>query len=236
MPTRRKKKTVRKAAGRRSYSELFIDKLGDLSSHNGARISNRRLREELDWDEERYDRVKAQLVASGKVRVSRGWGGLVALPTGASNALKVFLSYSHADEQVKLDLQKHLRPLERMGLIQLWHDRKLLAGDTWEKEINTKLDEADIVLLIVSVDFINSKYCYDVELGRSLERHAKGACRVVPIIARGCMWQHTPFARMQALPTDGVPLTVLPNIDQAFASVADGLRVMAEEMLQARDA
>ena len=237
MPKLRKPNTVRAAAGRRTYGELFVDKLAELTKNRSGGITNRRLRVGLDWDEERYDRIKAQLVGAGEVRVGRGWGGLVALAGSTkSSALKIFISYSHADEAIKNDLQKHLRPLERMDLIKLWHDRKLLPGDTWDKEIGNNLEQADVVLLVVSIDFINSKYCYDIELAKSLERHARGTCRVVPIIARGCMWQHTPFARLQALPVDGLPISVHPNIDQAFATVAEGIRVLAEELLQDSEA
>jgi hypothetical protein len=167
-------------------------------------VSNPALREALNWDEQRYARIKAQLVSEGTVIVGRGYGGSVALAGGRDNqALKVFVSYSHIDEELKDAVLRHLKPLERMNLINEWHDRKLLAGDAWGNEINRNLEEADIVLLLVSIDFINSKYCYDVELDRALERHAEGTCRVVPIILRGCLWQHTPFAKLQALPRDG---------------------------------
>jgi len=141
------------------------------------------------------------------------------------------VSYSHADEKIKDAVLRHLKPLERMGLITEWHDRKLLAGDSWGDEISRNLDTADIVLLLVSIDFINSRYCYDVELDRALERHASGACRVVPIILRGCLWQHTPFSKLQALPRDGKPVVSWPDHDEALASVSDGLRAYAQEIL-----
>src|SRR5258708_7682501 len=83
---------------------------------------------------------------------------------------EVFISYSHADEKLKESFLKHLKPLERMNLISSWHDRKLLAGDDWGAEISQNLEKADVVLLLVSIDFINSKYCYDIELDRALER------------------------------------------------------------------
>jgi hypothetical protein len=240
MPARKAvaKKVPRKRAlrrARRTNAQLFIDKLTELSGDEQKLVSNPALREALNWDEQRYARIKAQLVGEGTVIVGRGYGGSVALAGGRDNqALKIFVSYSHVDEKLKDAVLRHLKPLERMNLITEWHDRKLLAGDAWGDEINRNLEEADIILLLVSIDFINSKYCYDVELDRALERHAEGACRVVPIILRGCLWQHTPFAKLQALPRDGKPAASWPDLDEALATVAEALRAMAEDVLASR--
>jgi hypothetical protein len=241
MPARKavvKKAAPRKRAARRvrrTNAQLFIDRLTELSGDDQRLVSNPALREALNWDEQRYGRIKAQLVAEGTIIVGRGYGGSVALAGGRDNhALKVFVSYSHVDEKLKDAVLRHLKPLERMNLITEWHDRKLLAGDAWGDVISRNLEEADIVLLLVSIDFINSKYCYDVELDRALERHAEGTCRVVPIILRGCLWQHTPFSKLQALPRDGKPAVSWPDIDEALATVAEALRAMAEDVLSSR--
>lgn len=232
------KKAARKRANgrvRRTSAQLFIDKLTKLSGDGERLVSNPSLREELNWDYQRYARIKAQLVSEGSVLVGRGYGGSVALVGGRdTQALKVFVSYSHADEKLKNSVLHHLKPLERMGLITEWHDRKLLPGDAWGDVISQNIEEADIVLLLVSIDFINSKYCYDVELDHALERHADGTCRVIPIILRGCLWQHTPFSKLQALPRDGKPVISWPDLDEALAGVADGLRAAAEEVLASR--
>ena len=231
--TPRERSVVRRT--RRTSSQLFIDKLTELSGDEQQLVSNPALRAALQWDEQRYKRIKAQLVAEGGVIVGRGHGGSVALTSGHDNeALKVFVSYSHIDEKLKDAVLRHLKPLERMNLITEWHDRKLLAGDTWGDEINRNLEKADIVLLLVSIDFINSKYCYDIELDRALERHAEGTCRVVPVILRGCLWQHTPFSKLQALPRDGKPAVSWPDLDEALATVAEALLVMAKDVLASR--
>lgn len=220
--------------GRRTNSQLFLDKLLTLSGEQQL-VSNPTLRTALGWDEQRYARIKAQLVSEGGIIVGRGFGGTVGLAGGRENhSLKVFVSYSHIDEKQKEALLKHLKPLERMKLITEWHDRKLVAGDAWGEEISRNLERADIVLLLVSVDFINSKYCYDVELDRALERHADGTCRVVPVIVRGCIWQHTPFAKLQALPRDGKPVTSWPDLDEALSSIAEGVRILAEDIIASR--
>ena len=228
-----KRRPAKKA--RRTFYELFLDKLRELSSEEQPFVSNPTLREALKWDNERYTRIKAQLVSEGSISVGRGYGGSVGLAAGTnSDALKVFVSYSHADEKLKDAVLKHLKPLERMNLITEWHDRKLLAGDEWGEEINKNLESADIVLILVSIEFINSKYCYDVELDRALERHAAGQCRVVPVILRGCLWQHAPFSKLQALPRDGKPATTWDDLDLALANVAEGVRLVAEDILASR--
>lgn len=232
------KKAPRKPANgraRRTHAQIFIDKLTQLSGDGERLVPNHTLREALNWDDHRYTRIKGQLVTAGSVSVGRGYGGSVALVGGQdTQALKVFVSYSHADEKLKNSVLLHLKPLERMGLITEWHDRKLLAGDTWGDVISQNLEQADIVLLLVSIDFINSKYCYDVELDRALERHADSTCRVIPIILRGCLWQHTPFSKLQVLPRDGKPAVSWPDLDDALAGIADGVRAAAEEVLASR--
>jgi hypothetical protein len=229
----RSRRPLRRA--RRTAAQLFLDKLTEFAGDEQQLVSNPTLRAELNWDESRYSRIKAQLVAQGKIIVGRGYGGSVGLAGGRdSHALKVFVSYSHADEKLKESVLRHLKPLERMNLITEWHDRKLVAGDNWGDEISSNLEEADIVLLLVSIDFINSKYCYDVELDRALERHAEGSCRVIPIILRGCLWQHTPFSKLQALPRDGKAANSWSDLDEALANVAEGVRLAAEDILAAR--
>ncbi len=193
---------------KRSNRDLFLERLTNLSGGEPKLIGNTTLREALKWDEERYSRVKAQLLVENLIITGRGRGGSVGLADAVDSfPLKLFLSYSHADEGIKGELLKHLEPLKRLKLLDVWHDRKLAAGDEWEGEIAKNLEEADIILLLVSIDFINSKYCYDIELERALERHAERAAVVVPVIVRNCMWQHTPFAKLQVLPKDAKAIT-----------------------------
>lgn len=141
---------------------------------------------------------------------------------------KVFFSYSHADEQLRDILERHLSMLKRQGLIDSWHDRKILAGDDFGAEIDANLDSADIVLLLVSVDFLHSEYCFCKEMLRAMERHAAGLTRVVPVILRPCDWQTAPFGKLQAVPTNGKAITTWANHDEAFTDVARQLRAIVE--------
>lgn len=218
--------------GRISYRDTFMKKLAELSSEGENLVSNKSLREALGWDEELYKRIKAQLIDERVIFVSRGHGGTVGLtnPKGAE-ALSVFISYSHKDEAFKDDLVKHLSPLKRLGLVDEWHDRKITAGAEWDKVISENLEEAHIILLLVSIDFITSTYCYDVELERALERHAKNEAVVVPIVVRNCLWQHTPFAKLQALPKDAKAISSWGDRDDAFTTVAESIRQISEQLL-----
>ena len=122
----------------------------------------------------------------------------------ASTALKVFLSYSHADEPLKEQLDKHLSALKQSGKINTWHDRLIPSGGEWDDEIKTELATADIVLLLISADFIASDYIRNVEIKNAMARHEQGEAKVIPIFLRPCDWQglasisFRDFPRMQS--------------------------------------
>ncbi len=222
-------------AGRPSFRDTLLDKLRELAGEEQKLIGNTTVREALGWDEDRYKRVKSQLLEEKLVVVGRGYGGTVGLASApGSKALTLFISYSHADETLKSELLKHLEPLKRLKLVETWHDRKLKAGDDIGHEISSNLEKSDIALFLISVDFINSSYCYDVELEKALELQAQGKLTVIPIILRNCLWQHTPLAKLLALPKDGKAVTAWPDRDEALANVADGLRLKAAEVLENR--
>lgn len=146
--------------------------------------------------------------------------------------MKVFVSYSHVDKDLKDRLVKHLRPLEHENLVEVWVDHQIKAGDDWDREIAKKLSTADIVLTLVSIDFINSKYCYDIELEKALEREAEGESTVIPVILRSCLWTKSPLGRLKALPTDGKAVMTWADIDEALTLVASGIRDAAVDLLE----
>src|SRR2546423_8779088 len=89
-------------------------------------------------------------------------------------SIEIFFCYAREDEELRQDLEKHLRVLQRQGIVDVWHDRKIAPGDEWEHEIDKHLDSADIILLLISSDFMDSDYCYGVEMKRALERQQNG--------------------------------------------------------------
>ena len=139
----------------------------------------------------------------------------------------LFFSYSHKDEALRDQLEIHLTMLKRQGVISIWHDRRLIAGDPVDQGISKQLEAADIILLLVSPDFLASDYCYSVEMTRALERHAAGEARVVPVILRPCDWQHAPFGKLLASPTDGKAVTKWADPDEAFLDIAKAIRAAA---------
>src|SRR6266581_7386186 len=152
---------------------------------------------------------------------------MTSVPT---KAVEVFYSYAHEDEGLRNKLVEHLSTLRRQGFITEWHDRQIRAGTDWTQEIDTHLNTASIILLLISSSFIASDYCYGIELQRALERHhAREAC-VIPIILRPTDRSNTPFARLEALPTDGKPITTWRNRDQAFLDIAKGIRKVIEDL------
>ena len=134
------------------------------------------------------------------------------------------MSYSHKDEPLRDQLETHLAMLKREGVIDVWHDRRIPAGDEIDHRISEKLEQAHVVLLLVSPDFLASPYCFDVELRRAMQRHAARNARVIPVILRPCDWHSAPFGKLAALPTDGKPITRWPDRDDAFLDVVKGIR------------
>lgn len=138
--------------------------------------------------------------------------------------IKLFISYAHADEPLRKELEKHLSLLRRQGFISVWSDRDISAGTDWHGQIDAMMRTATIILLLVSPDFIASDYIWDVELQCVMARHARGDARVIPVILRPSDWKDAPFAKIQALPQDGKPISEWPNIDNAFMNVVNELR------------
>jgi hypothetical protein len=151
----------------------------------------------------------------------------------ASTPVEVLCSYAHEDEAWRQKLETHLSLLRRQGLVSLWHDRLIVPGTDWAHAIDTHLETASVILLLVSADFLASDYCYGIEMKRALERQEAGEARVIPILVRPADWKSAPFAQLQALPTDAKPIVSWQNEDTALADVAAGIRrVIVEELPQ----
>lgn len=158
--------------------------------------------------------------------------GLAApLPTSkAAKTIEVFYSYAHEDEKLRDELAKQLKLLQREGKITEWYDRDISEGEEVGSTIDTHLNTARIILLLVSSDFITSDYCYGIEMMRAMEKHETKEARVIPIILRPTDWHTAPFGRLKALPKDGKPVTTWSNRDEAFLDVAKGIRRVVEEL------
>lgn len=160
-----------------------------------------------------------------------GHPGVASSPLEESSKrpLRLMCSYSHKDELLWDELKAHLAPLRRQELIEIWHDRRIAAGEEWSDEIARNLEEADIILLLVSAYFVDSDYCYGKEMKRALERHEEGEARVIPVVVRPTDWSETPFAKLQALPRDGKAVTGWGDQHEAWTDVAKGVRRVVEQ-------
>ena len=152
------------------------------------------------------------------------------------STIEVFCCYAHEDEHLLSELKRHLSPQQRQQLINVWHDRDISAGIEWEQEIEKHLNEAHIILLLISSDFISSEYCYGSEMKRALGLHKRGEVRVIPVILRPVGgWEKVPpgdiqLGQLQALPKDAKPITSWTDHDEAWKDVTEGISRVANEL------
>lgn len=142
--------------------------------------------------------------------------------------MRAFISYSHHDEGALKRLHTHLAMLRREGRIDTWFDREILAGSELDTEIAEQLETCELFLLLVSPDFLDSRYCFELEMQRALARHDAGEARVVPIIVEPCDWPATPLRRLKVLPRDGKPVSEWTNQNNAYLDVVQELRRIFE--------
>ncbi len=145
----------------------------------------------------------------------------------------IFFCYARKDETLLKKLKVHLKPLQREGLIDvLWHDGDISAGTEWEREISKYLNEAQIILLLISPDFIASEYCYSKEMLHAIERHNQGEALVIPILLRPVYWHRTPFSNLQVLPPHAKPVTdpYWVTQDRAFLKVTEAIRIAVQKL------
>jgi len=148
--------------------------------------------------------------------------------------ISLFYSYSHRDETLRQELEAHLSFLKRGNLIAEWHDRKIDGGGEWKAQIDHYIGTADIVLLLVSADFIASDYCWGEEMTKALARHERGEARVIPVILRPCRWMSTRLGKLQAVPKDAKAVSEWSNRDAAFDDIATAVERTVQELRQFR--
>ena len=180
--------------------------LGDLQQSGGDPARQNKLRRDIALNtEERVSVVQRE--QSRRLR-----------------AASVFVSYARHDEQLRDKLWDHLGGLRTGGYISGWSDGQIVPGQEWEPEIIRRLDEADIILLLVTSSFLGSEFIGRVELIRALDRHRRGGAIVIPVILRPADWRSTGLAGLQALPKNGKAVSTWSDHDSAYLDIAQGLR------------
>jgi formylglycine-generating enzyme required for sulfatase activity len=159
---------------------------------------------------------------------------------GSADMVKVFISYSHDDKEYFDQIKKSLAQLEQCGKsIDVWADHEIKAGEEWDESIEEKLRQADIILFLVSINFIASSYIKDKELAVGFERREGGSAEVIPVLLSASMWEQTGLARFQALPIDpsdkrSKPIEDWNNKSQAYNSIAREIDDRASDILKNR--
>jgi nucleoside phosphorylase len=166
--------------------------------------------------------------------------GKISTSTSANKAtsssgvapLNLFISYSVEDELFKKQLETHLTTLRRAGVIRPWNSQQMGAGVEWEKDISALIDQSQIILLLISPNFLASDDLYERELQHAMERHASGDARVVPIIIRSVNIHKTPFKDLVALPRNGSPVDTWSNRDQAWFKISEEIQSVCDNLLK----
>ncbi|GCF07588.1 FxSxx-COOH system tetratricopeptide repeat protein [Dictyobacter arantiisoli] len=148
-----------------------------------------------------------------------------------SAAIKVFISYARVteDEVLLKKLLTHLKPLALSGKIEFWQPLNILAGEDKNKEIAEHLNQAQIILLLISSDFISSDSQYGFDLTRAMERRAEHTAHVISVLLRPTYLDGEKVGDLQALPQNGKPVTKWPDLDDAFVDIVNGIARVVEE-------
>ncbi len=147
-----------------------------------------------------------------------------------ANPIKVFISYARKDEVYKNELQKWLKPYVKNQLVETWDDFNIEPGQEWDVTIRQALQDAHVLLFLVSPDFVASDYIDRVEIKSAMERYQKGIVKIVPIIIRHIDLSYSPLKKFQALPRNAKPISDFENEDSAWNQVAQSLRVLFENL------
>jgi internalin A len=141
---------------------------------------------------------------------------------------KVFVSYSKADSAHLIKLENHLSVLKKNGTIETWNCRKLLPGEKWDGKIKNELEEADLILFLISDDFLATDYIWDVEIKRAIERDndPSDSVRVIPIIVRSCDWEESPLGIYNTAPKKAEIINSAEDIDVAWTKVVKELKAI----------
>lgn len=186
---------------------------------------------EIEDLEAELEKLQRQLKAIEPIQGQTTYPSKEDKDSKIGQAPKLFYSYAHEDELLRDKLATHLKILHRQKKIDVWYDREIGAGAEWEIEIKTHLNTADIILLLISPDFMASDFCYDIEMLRAIERHDAGEAVVIPVILRPTDWAGAPFGKLQALPKNAKPVTQWSNEDEALLDIAQGVRKVADRLI-----
>jgi len=111
-----------------------------------------------------------------------------------------------------------------VGKIQFWHRRKILPGDNHAWQIATHLDQAQVIIMLVSTSFFTPEHYGSAEMTRALQLHQEAKVRVIPVILEHCLWKQTFLGALVPLPEGGKPAG---RDDKAWNNVGENIGGLA---------
>jgi hypothetical protein len=207
--------------------EIFVDRMDKIWTLSSVQFSAGRTVSNVGG------RVMSSSASEGSYE--QRCSGAVAGSSTDKDLCRVFVSYSHIDEAERVRLDVHLAPLACEGLINLWCNRVIAPGSDWRRDIENEIENADIVILLVTADFVASLYCFEKELSAALRRQREGGVRIVPVLVKPVDFAHMPFGRFQALPRDLRPISTWDDADAGWLEVALGVRELVEDIYRSRN-
>ncbi len=216
-----KMRELEKSAGFFRQSADIYHNVQDAANEGKTRKNLARLLRLLG----RYDEARRELD-----RVYNGEDESAMLSELTQIPVRAYVSYSHKDLKYRDELHATLSPFIRLDKLALWDDHTIDAGEDWNKVIFHQLAEADLVLCLISADFIASDFCYTQEFAAALAAHHKGEKTVVPILLRKCSWDDLPLAKIQGLPNQWI--ASMTDKDEAWAEVSKSLKPAIQQAKQ----
>lgn len=143
--------------------------------------------------------------------------------------ISVFISYAPKDEKFRSELETHLAGLRRQKVIEVWHRGSLVPGAD-QAEVDTQLRSAEIILLLISANFLADDLCFDYEMVQALEQARLGRSRTIPILVQSVVYAETPFAKLAPLPRSERPIATWDKRDEAWVEVVKGIRQVVDSL------
>ncbi len=147
---------------------------------------------------------------------------------------RIFCSYSHRDSELMSELTAHFAGLISIGKVSLfWSDDRMTAGMSFDAGIAAELNAANVILLLISADYISSEYCWNIEAPLAFKLHEAGSARVVSILLRDAHWRILPLSRYVVLPRNEVAVTNSgwTNRDEAFRHIVEEVERVIDEFV-----
>lgn len=146
--------------------------------------------------------------------------------------MEIYISYSRADDRMKRSLLTHLAALRRRGFVEIWDDNNIVAGKDWRSIIDDRLHRADIIVALISPNYLASDWCMEIEAPVAVRRAEGGEARLIPVLLKKCDWHYSVFSKFSVLPKNSKPINEWSKREKAYYEVASGVMGAVEELIR----